>query len=213
MSEKWTIPAPFWVPMAGTVLLLIGGVTLNWQAHQVAYTEGTERILTFMPIFLSAGGVALLAVSTLGNLVLLLVASVRRAARWGLLMAGVVAVLVGFNMRPLVRPHAEGLAEWARTELDPTPIQSWVEQQETALADTNVPQEQWPLAIEKLDPRYVTGLADGSGVQIVWGGGFAHWGMTVRIDGRGDPCRAPGGFSLSRAYTIEVDAAVCVWSR
>src|SRR6185295_18399843 len=68
-------------------------------------------------------------------------------------------------------------------------IQAWMAERKESMKKENedVPQEEWPDSIKKLEPHDFRVWWHGKSLEIVTGGGFGHWGMRVNAPGTPTP--------------------------
>lgn len=101
-----------------------------------------------------------------------------------LLIGSVTAAVVIFVIRePTYRPFLKGLAAWASANVDAAKIR---ELRESEVMVGSIDPRTLPEPLSEWEPSDVRILPD-DWVVIVWGGGFAHWGLFVGPDGSETP--------------------------
>jgi hypothetical protein len=193
----------------GTAVVVVAiGIAIVWSSSVNEYRAGLRNTPVAFPWVMAWGCTLCVALPAviLGYLVWVVV-TWRRSGRW----RRVARVVLGLSMTlgavsytasgdTGMDHYVRGFEDWSRSHVNVPAIQTWAGLLQLP-PNTDVPPSSWPPEVQRLQPEYVRTLAHGS-VDLWWGGGFGHWGLT--IDQPGQTTTQPSGHATGR---------VCSWNR
>lgn len=132
----------------------------------------------------------------------------RMNALWqALAFATLIATVLGLcvvTLRPTHEYFLEGFKGYLGECADIPAIQEW--SQGLGVGDKIVPNSDWPSSVEKLSPERVSveGIGEDRQVTLAWGGGFMHWGLTLRENPVRPSC-------VPWRWVVDLDGISFVW--
>jgi hypothetical protein len=179
----------FWVDGAAAVVATLG-IAMIWSNPVSQYRAGLRNMPVDFPWVMAWGCTLLVILPTviLSYAVWTMVrwrrsGARRRAARVVLGLAMTFGAVYYPASGDMGMAHfARGFDEWSRTHVNVPAIEAWADGLHLP-PDTEVPTSAWSPEIRQLQPEFVMAFDHGA-VDLCWGGGFGHWGLTVTQPGR-----------------------------
>jgi hypothetical protein len=194
--------------VAGRILYQLGPYLAGRRGHDAV---AQQYEFAWMIILGVCFGIAVLASLALGLVLiyrLLPGQTGRKKALWqtaalAVLIAPVMGLCV-ITLRPANEYFLEGFRGFMGQHADLGAIQKWFKG--LGVGDELVPKPDWPSCVVELSPEQVSVERTGwdREVTLTWGGGFMHWGLTLRENPVRPSC-------LPWPRVLELDECSFVW--
>jgi len=126
-----------------------------------------------------------------------------QAVAFATFIAAVLGLCV-VTLRPFHEYFLEGFKGYLGERADIPAIQKW--SQGLGVGDKIVSNSDWPPSVEALSPERVSveGIGEDRQVTLTWGGGFMHWGLTLRETSVRPSC-------VPWRWVVDLDGISFVW--
>ena len=136
-----------------------------------------------------------------------------RLLRVAVVFAVPILIVIGSQGRVTDRPFLQGFAHRVENRANLAALQSWLTELENLgyKHGDNLPEDDWPTEVRSLSPVFVRVIGPpfekNTQLQLVWGGGFGHWGLLVGPTTMETPVPGEGGLEEH----MEIVPGVYAW--
>lgn len=208
-----SLPALF---CGAAIAAVVAGRTLYQLGPYVAGRRGHDALVqqyefAWMMLMGVCFGISFLASIALGLVLIyrLLPGQMdRKKSLWQVVvLVGWIAIVLGLcvvTLRPAHEYFLEGFKGYLGERADIPAIQKW--SYGLGFGDKAVPNSDWPSSVEILSPEGVSveGIGENRQVTLAWGGGFMHWGLTLRENPVRPSC-------VPWRWVVDLDGVSFVW--
>lgn len=194
---------------AGRVLYPMGPYLAGRQGYD---TDWQQYETTWMVLVGICLGISVFSALVLGFILIRRIALEqvkRKTVLWeALLFTALIATTWSAclgSRQPAYQYFLDGFSAFAGGQESLPEIQRW--SRDLKLPDGFVSEKEWPRSVEALEPASVSVETNGGNreISLTWGGGFFHWGLTLRGNPNGLPQRTGQEIRM-------IDASTYVWA-